>query len=113
MNHNEDNPGVKGRLATICNLMLGERITLLLPQQMLLSISFPIVCIEFSPGLCVEHRILFGLCLFLTSILQVPRKRYSPVWVKYGRFSLGSSILVFHLVLPWVGFHQGSVLLFK
>ena len=34
------------------------------------------------------------------------RKCYSPVWVKYARFSLGSSILDFHWVFPRVGFHQ-------
>ena len=66
---------------------------------------------EFSPGFCVGHRIFLGLCLILTSILFVPRKRYSPVWVKYGRFSLGSSILDFHWVFSWVGFHQVCIII--
>ena len=76
----------------------------MLPQQ-----SFPIVFIEFSPGFCVEHRIFLGLCLFLTLIIQVSRKCYSPVWVKYARFSLGFSILDFH----WVLDSTSGVLLFN
>ena len=33
-----------------------------------------------------------------TLIIQVSRKCYSTIWVKYVRFSLGSSILDFHWV---------------
>ena len=59
----------------------------------------------------MEHRIFLGLCLFLTLILQVSRKCYSPVWVKYARFSLGYSILDFHWVFPWVAFHQWYIII--
>ena len=51
---------------------------------------------------CGTQRIFTGLCLFLTSILWVPRK-YD---IHRGRFTLGSSILAF---LHRIGFHQITV----
>ena len=59
----------------------------------------------------MEHRIFLGLCLFLTLTIQVSRKCYSPVWVKYARLSLGSTILDFHWVLPWFRFHQWCIII--